>query len=439
MNEFHLKKVTFKEFLSFRRNIDPLKDLEEVSDKVRKILKEVKVNGEKALLKFSKKFDNLSAKNLNELIYSRDKLEDSYNVLPKEIKDDLIFLKSRIQSFHQSISTADWEKTDEVFSKYGQISRPIRRIGLYAPGGSAIYPSSVLMTSVLAKIAGVKEILLCFPPSNEKNTKLMLATAFLGEVDQVISIGGAQAIGAMAFGTDNFEKVDKIFGPGNQYVAEAKRQVFGIVGIDAMTGPSEVMIIADETADVEMIALDLIAQAEHGPNSSCILVLVNNLMAEKVEDKVSEYLQNLNFNKDSNAYKSLKNLGLIVNVSDFEEAKEVCNQFNPEHLQLILKNESQVNLKEIYAGAIFLGQKNTAVLGDYCAGPSHVIPTNGATKFSSQLSIQDFFINSSFTHITNSRDENFKKILETSRDIAIEEGLAAHANAVDLRLKRLFN
>ena len=179
MNEFQLKKVTFKEFLSYRRNIDPLKDLEEVSDKVRKILKEVKVNGEKALLKFSKKFDNLSAKNLNELIYSRDKLEDSYNVLPKEIKDDLIFLKSRIQSFHQSISTADWEKTDEVFSKYGQISRPIRRIGLYAPGGSAIYPSSVLMTSVLAKIAGVKEILLCFPPSNEKNTKLMLATAFL--------------------------------------------------------------------------------------------------------------------------------------------------------------------------------------------------------------------------------------------------------------------
>ena len=149
MNEFQLKKITFKEFLSYRRNIDPLKDLEEVSDKVRKILKEVKVNGEKALLKFSKKFDNLSAKNLNELIYSRDKLEDSYNVLPKEIKDDLIFLKSRIQSFHQSISTADWEKTDEVFSKYGQISRPIRRIGLYAPGGSAIYPSSVLMLSLI--------------------------------------------------------------------------------------------------------------------------------------------------------------------------------------------------------------------------------------------------------------------------------------------------
>jgi len=439
MNEFHLKKMTFKEILSFRRNIDPLKDLEEVSDDVRKILKEVKINGEKALLKFSKKFDNLSVENLNELIYLRDKLEDSYNLLPKEIKDDLIFLKSRIQRFHESINTTDWEKTDEVFSKYGQVSRPIRRIGLYAPGGSAIYPSSVLMTSVLAKIAGVKEILLCFPPSNEKNTVLMLATAFLGEVDQVISIGGAQAIGAMAFGTDNFEKVDKIFGPGNQYVAEAKRQVFGIVGIDAMTGPSEVMIIADETADAEMIALDLIAQAEHGPNSTCILVLVNNLMAEKVEDKISEYLQNLNFNKDSNAYKSLKNLGLIVNVSDFEEAKEVCNQFNPEHLQLILKNESQVNLKEIYAGAIFLGQKNTAVLGDYCAGPSHVIPTNGATKFSSQLSIQDFFINSSFTHITNSQDENFKKILKTSRDIAIEEGLAAHANAVDLRLKRLFN
>ncbi len=391
MNEFHLKKMTFKEILSFRRNIDPLKDLEEVSDDVRKILKEVKINGEKALLKFSKKFDNLSVENLNELIYLRDKLEDSYNLLPKEIKDDLIFLKSRIQRFHESINTTDWEKTDEVFSKYGQVSRPIRRIGLYAPGGSAIYPSSVLMTSVLAKIAGVKEILLCFPPSNEKNTVLMLATAFLGEVDQVISIGGAQAIGAMAFGTDNFEKVDKIFGPGNQYVAEAKRQVFGIVGIDAMTGPSEVMIIADETADAEMIALDLIAQAEHGPNSTCILVLVNNLMAEKVEDKISEYLQNLNFNKDSNAYKSLKNLGLIVNVSDFEEAKEVCNQFNPEHLQLILKNESQVNLKEIYAGAIFLGQKNTAVLGDYCAGPSHVIPTNGATKFSSQLSIQDFF------------------------------------------------
>ena len=295
------------------------------------------------------------------------------------------------------------------------------------------------MTSVLAKMSGVKEIMLSFPPSRKKLSDLMLASAYVGEVDEVVCLGGAQSIAAMTYGTESIKKVDKIFGPGNHYVAEAKRQVYGIVGIDGMTGPSEVMIIADETADSEMLALDLVAQAEHGPNSTCILVLINSNKNQEVQKEINNCFDYLKFGETSNAYHSLNKYGKIINVDNFKEAKDICNEFNPEHLQIVLNDYDDVNLKELYAGAIFLGQNNSAVLGDYCAGPSHVIPTNGATKFSSQLSVQDFFVNSSFTQIKNSRSKNFEKVLKTSRFIADQEGLIAHAKAVGSRIKKLFN
>ena len=439
MKDITLDEVTFSEFLTLQRTQDPLKDLEEVSEDVRKIIKNVKKNGDDALLKYTEKFDKLKISNLKELIFNKKHMEKSYNSIDDEIKHNLSYLKERIQKFHESIPQQDWEREDEIFEKFGQISRPIKRVGLYAPGGNAIYPSSVLMTSVLAKMSGVKEIMLCFPPSRKELLDLMLASAYVGEVDEVVCLGGAQSIAEMTYGTESIKKVDKIFGPGNHYVAEAKRQVYGIVGIDGMTGPSEVMIIADKTADSEMLALDLVAQAEHGPNSTCILVLINSNKNQEVQKEINNCFDYLKFGETSNAYYSLNKYGKIINVDNFKEAKDICNEFNPEHLQIVLNDYDDVNLKELYAGAIFLGQNNSAVLGDYCAGPSHVIPTNGATKFSSQLSVQDFFVNSSFTQIKNSRSKNFEKVLKTSRFIADQEGLIAHAKAVGSRIKKLFN
>ena len=439
MKKLILKEEAFKDFLSFQRSKDPLKDLDEVSEDVRKIISKVRLKGDEALLEYTKKFDKLNLKKIEELLFTKSDMHQAYSQLDKNKKQSLKYLKKRIKKFHESIPLSDWQLKDKIFEKYGQVSRPIKRVGLYAPGGNAIYPSSVLMTSVLAKLAGVKEILLSFPPSRSDLKELMLAAAHIGGVDEVVCLGGAQSIAAMTFGTDTIKKVDKIFGPGNQYVAEAKRQVYGVVGIDGMTGPSEVMIIADESANNEMLALDLIAQAEHGPNSACILVLINSKNNQEFINKLNICFNDLNYDENSNAYLSLKNYGRIVNVKNYDEAKEICNEFNPEHLQIVLKKYENINLKDLYAGAIFLGQNNTAVLGDYCAGPSHVIPTNGATKFSSQLSVQDFFVNSSFTQIEDSRSKDFKKVLNNSKFIAEQEGLLAHAKAVGLRIKKLFN
>ena len=439
MKKLTLKQETLEDFLLFQRSKDPLKDLDEVSKDVRKIISKVKLKGDDALLQYTKKFDKLNLKNINELIFNKNDMQHAYFQLDKKKKESLSYLKDRIKRFHESIPLDDWQLKDKIFEKYGQVSRPIKRVGLYAPGGNAIYPSSVLMTSVLAKIAGVKEILLSFPPSRSDLKELMLASAYIGGVDEVVCLGGAQSIAAMTYGTETIKKVDKIFGPGNQYVAEAKRQVYGIVGIDGMTGPSEVMIIADGSANNEMLALDLIAQAEHGPNSTCILVLIDSKDNDKIVEEINICFEDLGYGENSNAYHSLKNYGQIVNVKNFEEAREICNEFNPEHLQIVLKKYENVDPKQLYAGAIFLGQNNSAVLGDYCAGPSHVIPTNGATKFSSQLSIQDFFVNSSFTQIEDSRSEDFEKVLKNSKFIAELEGLMAHAKAVGSRIKKLFN
>ena len=306
---------------------------------------------------------------------------------------------------------------------------------MYAPGGTAIYPSSILMTAVLANLAGVKEIILAFPPCDAEVTKLMLATAHIGGVSEAISIGGAQSIGAMAFGTESIKKVDKIFGPGNQYVAEAKRQVFGLVGIDSLTGPSEVMIIADQSANPEFVAADLLAQAEHGVNSACFLVSVGADVKNNVMDALKTQLENIDRSKI--ALEALKNYSYLIEVKDVDQAKEVCNLLHTQHLQIILENTTKIVLENFSAGAIFIGALNTAVLGDYCAGPSHVIPTSGASRFSSQVSIRDFFTTSSFTKISENFDsDELQKVISNSIDIANLEGLSAHAKALQLRLKK---
>ena len=342
----------------------------------------------------------------------------------------------RITKFHSKKTVTGWKSEDSAFNEYGQIVRPINRVGLYAPGGTATYPSSVLMTSVLANIAGVKEIILAFPPSDENITNLMLACCHIGGVTEAFSVGGAQSIAAMAFGTESIKKVDKIFGPGNQYVAEAKRQVYGIVGIDSLTGPSEVMIIADDSANPEYIAADLLAQAEHGVDSSCFLVLIGKEIKKNITDALQKQLSNLK--RSAIAKKSLENFSFLVEVEKFDEAELMCNFVHPEHLQISLENSEQLVKENLSAGAIFIGSSNSAVFGDYCAGPSHVIPTNGASRFSSQVNLSDFFVTSSYSILTENHDsDELQKVIDSSIDIAEMEGLFAHSEALKYRKKNI--
>ena len=368
--------------------------------------------------------------------YEKNDFKNAYERLDSKIINNLEYLKSRIIKFHSKKTVTGWKSEDSAFNEYGQIVRPINRVGLYAPGGTATYPSSILMTSVLADIAGVNEIMLAFPPSNEKVTNLMLACCYIGGVTEAISIGGAQSIAAMAFGTESIKKVDKIFGPGNQYVAEAKRQVYGIVGIDSLTGPSEVMIIADESANPEYIAADLLAQAEHGVDSSCFLVLIGREIKKNIIDALLKQLPRMK--RSAIAKKSLENFSFLVEVEKLDEAELVCNIVHPEHLQISIENIDQIAKENFSAGAIFIGSSNSAVFGDYCAGPSHVIPTNGASRFSSQVNLNDFFVTSSYSILSENHDsDELQKVISSSIEIAEMEGLFAHSEALKYRKKNI--
>ena len=350
---------------------------------------------------------------------------DSYD--PK-ILSALEYLKQRILKFHSEIPISSWKVNDDAFNTYGQISRPIKRVGLYAPGGTAVYPSSILMTSVLASLAGVEEVMLAFPPSDIEITNLMLATAHIGGVTEAIGIGGAQSIGAMAYGTESIKKVDKIFGPGNQYVAEAKRQVYGIVGIDSLTGPSEVMIIADKSANPEFIAADLLAQAEHGANSACHLIVIEEGVKENVLESLEIQLKNTI--RSSMARESISKYSYLIEVKDIKDAEKICNLIHPEHLQIATENINDINLENFSAGAIFVGTTNSAVFGDYCAGPNHVLPTNGTAKYASPLGVYDFLKRSSMMQISKTHAKELSKI---AISIADSEGLYSHSESAKYR------
>ena len=385
---------------------------------------------------FSKKFDNVVFSSPESFKFKKKDFKNSYEKLDKNIIENLEYLKERIVKFHSKRLIRNWKDKDSAFNEYGQVVRPIKRVGLYAPGGTATYPSSVLMTSVLANLAGVEEILVSFPPSNKEVTNLMLASCHIGEVKEAISIGGAHSIAAMAFGTNSVKKVDKIFGPGNKYVAEAKRQLYGIVGIDSLTGPSEVMIIADSSANPEYIAADLLAQAEHGTDSSCFLILIGEGIKENVNKALIDQLNKLS--RSEIAKKSLKDFSFLVEVNNLSDAEKICNLVHPEHLQISIENLDNIIKENFSAGAIFIGASNSAVFGDYCAGPSHVIPTNGASRFSSQVSLNDFLITSSYSILSENHDsKELQKVIKNSIEIAELEGLFAHSKALKLRKKNI--
>ena len=434
MTKHLIQELSFEDFINNYESIDSVKSSEKLKREVTKILDEVKNSKDNALINLSKKFDDVEFSSVQNFKYEKNDFKNAYERLDSKIINNLEYLKSRIIKFHSKKTVTGWKSEDSAFNEYGQIVRPINRVGLYAPGGTATYPSSILMTSVLAEIAGVNEIILAFPPSDEKVTNLMLACCYIGGVTEAISIGGAQSIAAMAFGTESIKKVDKIFGPGNQYVAEAKRQVYGIVGIDSLTGPSEVMIIADESANPEYIAADLLAQAEHGVDSSCFLVLIGREIKKNIIDALLKQLPRMK--RSAIAKKSLENFSFLVEVEKLDEAELVCNIVHPEHLQISIENTDQIVKENFSAGAIFIGSSNSAVFGDYCAGPSHVIPTNGASRFSSQVNLNDFFVTSSYSILSENHDsDELQKVISSSIEIAEMEGLFAHSEALKYRKK----
>ena len=436
MTKHLIQELSFEDFINNYESIDSVKSSEKLKREVTKILDEVKNSKDNALINLSKKFDDVEFSSVQNFKYEKNDFKNAYERLDSKIINNLEYLKSRIIKFHSKKTVTGWKSEDSAFNEYGQIVRPINRVGLYAPGGTATYPSSILMTSVLAEIAGVNEIILAFPPSDEKVTNLMLACCYIGGVTEAISIGGAQSIAAMAFGTESIKKVDKIFGPGNQYVAEAKRQVYGIVGIDSLTGPSEVMIIADESANPEYIAADLLAQAEHGVDSSCFLVLIGREIKKNIIDALLKQLPRMK--RSAIAKKSLENFSFLVEVEKLDEAELVCNIVHPEHLQISIENIDQIVKENFSAGAIFIGSSNSAVFGDYCAGPSHVIPTNGASRFSSQVNLNDFFVTSSYSILSENHDSNeLQKVISSSIEIAEMEGLFAHSEALKYRKKNI--
>ena len=434
METLKIKKVSFSVAKKYLSQSKITIKASYVRESVQKILLDVKKNGDKSLIKISNKVDNTEFKTVSEASFNKFDLKKNYEKLDNETKKNLNFIKKRIINFHKAIKINDLKTKDRIFNFLGHIYKPIDKIGLYAPGGRAVYPSSILMTGLVARVAGSKEINLFFPSSSQKAKTLMLGTAHLAGITNAYNFGGAHAIAAMAYGTETIPKSDKIFGPGNVYVAEAKRQVFGDVGIDSFAGPSEVLIISDKRKGFKELAADLIAQAEHGEDSRCIFIQIGKI---GLEDLFKELNQQVNTApREKTIKKSLEKNSMFIQVKNLEEAIEINNLVGPEHLQIIYKNFKESFLKRFIAGAIFVGENNTAVLGDYAAGPSHVIPTNSAARFSSPVSIEDFLVRTSVTEIKSIKNKTkYNELLDNSIFLAELEGLYGHANALKLRRK----
>ncbi len=434
MKTLKIKKVSFKSAREYLLQSKIEKQSSEIKESVQKIILNVKKNGDKALIKISNEIDKTEFKTISQASFNKTDFKKNYEKLDSGTKRSLNFIKKRIINFHKSIKTKDLKIKDGIFSFLGQIHKPIEKIGIYAPGGRAVYPSSILMTASVARVAGSEEISLFFPSSSKEAKTLMLGTAHIAGISNAYNFGGAHAIAAMAYGTETISKLDKIFGPGNNYVAEAKRQVFGDVGIDSFAGPSEVLIISDKRKGFKELAADLIAQAEHGEDSKCIYIQIGK---EGFEDLFKELNLQVNIAPRKQTIKTaLEKKAMFIQVKNFEEAIEINNLVAPEHLQIIYKNFKNSMLKRFIAGAIFIGENNSAVLGDYAAGPSHVIPTNSAARFSSPVSIEDFLIRTSVTEIKSIKDEvKYNQLLDNSIFLAELEGLYGHANALKLRRK----
>jgi histidinol dehydrogenase len=393
-----------------------------LQDTVRRIIAEVRARGDAALLEYTRKFDGVEK--ITEV--KKQELQESLSAIPAALADALREAHRRIRAFHERQLQASWDYTEADGTRLGQRVTALERVGLYVPGGKAAYPSSVLMNAVPAKVAGVGELVMASPKPNAP----VLAAAALAGVDRVISIGGAQAIAALAYGTQTVPKVDKIVGPGNAYVAEAKRQVFGEVGIDMLAGPSEILVIADGAAPADWVAMDLFSQAEHDEAAQALLLSPDGAFLERVAQSIETLLPGMQ-RRDIIAA-SLQARGALVLTRDLDEACALADRIAPEHLELVVEDPEAWLPKLRNAGAIFLGRWSSEAIGDYCAGPNHVLPTAGTARFSSPLGVYDFQKRTSVIGVSRAGARTLGAVAAT---LAEGEGLQAHALSAQARLK----
>lgn len=417
----------------FNATLDALLAFESETDEgiertVAEVLANVKKQGDAAVLEYTRRFDRLDAASMSALELPKSELKAAFDGLPEAQKKALEAAAARVTSYHERQKSESWEYTEANGTKLGQKVTPLDRVGLYVPGGKAAYPSSVLMNALPAKVAGVGELIMVVPtPGGEKN-QLVLAAAHLVGVDRVFTIGGAQAVAALAYGTQTIPQVDKIVGPGNAYVASAKRRVFGTVGIDMVAGPSEVLVIADATANPDWVAMDLFAQAEHDELAQSILLCPDAAFIEKVAASIEKILPTMP-RKDVISV-SIKDRGALILTKDLDEACAIANKIAPEHLELSVADARALVPKIRHAGAIFIGKYTSESLGDYCAGPNHVLPTSRSARFSSPLGVYDFQKRSSLIEVSPEGSAFLGPIAAT---LAHGEGLTAHARAAELR------
>ncbi|WP_045857316.1 histidinol dehydrogenase [Teredinibacter purpureus] len=403
----------------------------DVNNVVSDILARIRTEGDDALVEFTNRFDHRNVKKASEFIIESPQLKEALERIPKEQADALWLAAERIELYHLHQKQESWQYTEDNGTVLGQKVTPLDRVGLYAPGGKAAYPSSILMAALPAKVAGVPEVVLVTPTPNGDYNDIVLAAAAVAGVSRVVTIGGAQAIGALAYGTATIPKVDKIVGPGNIYVSTAKRQVFGAVDIDMIAGPSEILIVCDGLTDPDWVAMDLFSQAEHDENAQAILICPDTDYLNRVEASIEKLLPTLS--RADIASVSLKNRGALIEVKDMAEAVQLANYIAPEHLELSVENPETLVDDIRHAGAIFMGRHTSESLGDYCAGPNHVLPTSGTARFSSPLGVYDYVKRSSIIHCSEQGASELGKIASI---LARSERLEAHARSAEYRIKK---
>ena len=419
----------------FNAALDQLLSWESVSDasinqRVLDIIDNVRSRGDAALIDYTRQFDGLDVAQMSDLILPRERLELALTRITPEQRTALETAARRVREYHQHQVQDSWRYTEADGTVLGQKVTPLDRAGLYVPGGKASYPSSVLMNAIPAKVAGVREVVMVVPTPRGEINELVLAAAAIAGVDRVFTIGGAQAVAALAYGTESVPPVDKIVGPGNIYVATAKRHVFGKVGIDMIAGPSEILVVCDGKTDPDWIAMDLFSQAEHDEDAQSILLSPDADFLGRVEASMQRLLPTLE--REGIARISLRERGALIQVADMNQAIEVANRIAPEHLELSVENPEELLPQIRHAGAIFMGRYTAEALGDYCAGPNHVLPTSGTARFSSPLGVYDFQKRSSIIYCS---PEGASELGKVASVLARGESLTAHARSAEYRIK----
>lgn len=429
INRLNSSEQGFAEQLAQLLAYDESQD-SQIETAVSEILANVRQHGDAAVVEYSRKFDGVEAESMAALEVSKESCEAALAALPAEQREALTKAAARIRAYHERQKSQGWTYEEDDGTVLGVKITPMDRVGLYVPGGKAAYPSSVLMNAIPAKVAGVKEIVMVTPTPGGEQNPIVLAAAAVAGVDRVLTIGGAQAVAALAYGTESIAQVDKIVGPGNAYVAEAKRRVFGVVGIDMIAGPSEILIVCDGSTPADWIAMDLFSQAEHDELAQAILLCPDADYLEEVESSIKRQLAEMP-RKDIIST-SLANRGALIQVKDLDEACEIANHIAAEHLEISVQDAQPLVDKIRHAGAIFIGPYSSESLGDYCAGTNHVLPTSRTARFSSPLGVYDFEKRSSLINVSKAGAATLGKIAST---LAYGEGLQAHARSAEYRYK----